>query len=211
MPTNRITTKNLHFTKPLPPFLARLQQGAYASGPTTSQHHSDPDRHSFSVARPKRARTGEEEAEDEPTFVDEVTGREVTREEYERLVRGDEGVEEEGGKKDEADGGDDEGEGEEEMKEKEERRREKVAVIGGGGRRRRGVRVVGVEGDVESEEERGKDKDEVRPRTGKYADDKEDVKGKAGEKKGTGPTIGPVKQAKKGKAKKIKLSFGDDE
>ncbi|KAB5518036.1 hypothetical protein GE09DRAFT_1230712 [Coniochaeta sp. 2T2.1] len=182
--SQKISGKNLHYDTTLPPFLARLRgQAASSDGP-------DP----LLVRNRRHAapRSESQEAEDAPLVVDEggnvVEGLRVGAdgEVTETDTPKDKHKKEEGGKED-GEGGREGGEKEKaELKEKEE----KTAAIGAGKKRKVG-KVVGA-ADDEGE------------RTGRSS--------KRGEKKGAegdGKTAQPV--AKKKKAKKIKLSFGDDD
>ncbi|KAL2075723.1 hypothetical protein VTL71DRAFT_666 [Oculimacula yallundae] len=133
---SKITSKNLHYDDTLPPFLARMR---------ANENTSD-GRHEYTVARPKKARTAEDEAEDEPVYFDEGSGETLTKSEWEKK-------EEEEGKKEENEvkqiEGREEGDGGKEGKEKE-----KVAAIGAS-RKRKAGKVVGGE-DEEENEDRGK-------------------------------------------------------
>lgn len=185
---SKITPKNLSYDSTLPPFLARLQAANQGN-----------DRHQFSVARPKKQRTAEDEAEDEPVYFNEESGETLTKSEWESK-------EEEESKFGEADGvaeavGNGAGTGEKtEEGERNEREREKVAAIGGA-RKRKAGKVVGGDGDEEEEEAEStlaKKLEEVKgDKMMKTATSKEEYK--KGDNK--------PKPAKK--AKKIKLSFDD--
>jgi len=70
---SKITPKNLHYDDTLPPFLARLR----------ANNASQDGRHEYHVARPKKARNAEDEAEDEPVYFDEGTGETLTKTEWE--------------------------------------------------------------------------------------------------------------------------------
>jgi hypothetical protein len=180
---SKITPKNLSYDTTLPPFLARLQAA------NTSSREG---RHEFHIARPKKARNEDAEAEDEPVYFDEGTGETLSKKEWEEKEKADEegsgggneagaGVERDGGaNKDGLEGG-----GNLERKES----KEKVATIGGSKKRKAG-KVIGVEDD-------GEQKSVAGPALGKKAQRGD---GKKGEK---------VEIMKK--RKKIKLSFGDDD
>ncbi len=168
---SKITPKNLHYDSSLPPFLARLQNA----------HSSSDGRHEYAVARPKKPRNAEEEAEDEPVYFDEGTGETLTKgewEENEKLERKEGQVE--GGKEDGAGGNEGGGAS------RNERGKEKVAGIGGGKKRKAG-KIVGAneEGQVS------------KPEAGLGP----------GEKKGANAKVEKGKSVKK--AKKIKLSFDE--
>ncbi|CAL3966556.1 unnamed protein product [Diplocarpon coronariae] len=158
---SKITSKNLHYDDSLPPFLARLRANNAGDG-----------RHEYAVARPKRARTAEDEAEDEPVYFDEGSGETLTKSEWEAREAGAE-----------------DGEGEKPEGEEGKEGKEKIAAIGAGKKRKAG-KVVGRDAADEP----------VSPN--KVATEK--------------PSSTPGrKKSEKGKiaknAKKIKLSFGDDE
>ena len=95
---SKITPKNLHYDDTLPPFLARLR----------ANNASQDGRHEYTVARPKKARNAEDEAEDEPVYFDEGTGETLTKTEWEAKDaaldieagqgEGKDGIEIEGGK-----------------------------------------------------------------------------------------------------------------
>lgn len=170
--SSKITSKNLHYDSTLPPFLARLR----------ASHASRDGRHEMPAARPKRARDADDDAEDEPVYVDEETGETVTRSEFEEREREMERGE---------GGGEREAEGEEgRVKEDEgiKEGRDKAGVVGI--KRRKARRIVGEEEEEEKE--------------GGAGDEEKKQKGKPEVRK-----LEKGKVAKKGK--KIKLSFGDDE
>lgn len=187
---SKITNKNLSYNSSLPPFLARLR-GEAGGGSS----YDGPDPILSARRRPVKPRSGSAEAEDAPTVVDAETGEVVrgvsvkdgvvTSLEVE-TPRGEEGDEV---KNDEGVGGEN-GEGEGGSGKKEE------AKLGEGlmKRKRKVGRVVGAEReeDGEGSGEKGvdarKDKDE-----------------------GKGKSDGKGKSAGKKRAKKIKLSFGDEE
>jgi hypothetical protein len=197
MPTEpRITPRNLSYNTSLPPFLQRLHNSNASS--------SLDGRHEFAVARPKRARNPDADEEDEPAYVDEGTGEVISREEYAALVSS-EGKPGGAGDGDIGEGGAGSGDRVAEagtetstLKENEkEKEKENLAAIGGGPRKRKAPKVIG---SVESEDEDAKEKADSKP--------KADLKpGEA--KKGASGSVS--KRGKKGKGKKIKLSFGDDE
>ena len=129
---SKITPKNLHYDDTLPPFLARLRAGQSTDG-----------RHEYTVARPKKARNAEDEAEDEPVYFDEGTGETLTKSEWE-AKEAEEGKQEEhavaNGKK----------EGGIEAKEAKESK-EKLAEIGSSKKRKAG-KVVGAYDETEEPE-----------------------------------------------------------
>jgi hypothetical protein len=184
---SKIKPKDLHYDSTLPPFLQRLQS---AQGPSDGRHER-------AIARPKRARNAEDDAEDEPTYVDEGTNHNLSKEEYAALTAKVDT--EEGARRDEGS----EAAPAPETEEGEAREKEKVAAIGAARKRKLG-KVVGAE---EAE-------DDIRAAVSKVAALGGTVSGalrkttssKVGEKKGD---VEPIKAKKK--AKKIKLSFNDDE
>ncbi|TVY27613.1 hypothetical protein LHYA1_G003886 [Lachnellula hyalina] len=183
---SKITPKNLSYDSTLPPFLARLQESNASSG----------GRNEFQAARPKKARTAEDEAEDEPVYFDEGSGETLTKSEWEEREAREEG----------------EGEGEKEgavegKKMDAEGAREKtaaavaVAAIGAAKKRKVG-RIVGGDEDEEENTTKLASKTSTKDKISKAGEGK---KGDAAKGKG----MGMGKTAKKGK--KIKLSFGDDD
>jgi hypothetical protein len=132
---SKITPKNLHYDDTLPPFLARLR----------TNNASQDGRHEYHVARPQKARTAEDKAEDEPVYFDEGTGETLTKTEWEAK---DAALETEAGQgegKDEA-----RTEGAKDMRVSTE----KIAAIGSSKKRKAG-KVVGA------------DEEEVAPESGK--------------------------------------------
>ncbi|KAH7342842.1 hypothetical protein BKA65DRAFT_504936 [Rhexocercosporidium sp. MPI-PUGE-AT-0058] len=126
---SKITSKNLHYDDSLPPFLARLR----------ANNNAGDGRHEYTVARPKKARTAEDEAEDEPVYFDEGSGETLTKSEWEAR----EAVEE-----DEKEGGKAEGGVESAVKGEEGKDgKEKVAAIGASKKRKAGKVVGGEEED----------------------------------------------------------------
>lgn len=185
---SKITPKNLSYDTTLPPFLQRMQNAHTNSGLD--------GRHERAFARPKKARTAEDEEDDLPAFVDEETNESLSKEEYASLV-GAAAVEE--SKPDDA------GAGKEGSKEKDsnegvagekaviENVKSKDQGVGIGASKKRKVgKLIG------SEEEGIKTGPRVAESTAKLT---ALVDGKS---KGE-----PIKPKKK--VKKIKLSFGDDE
>ncbi|KAF4628723.1 hypothetical protein G7Y89_g9425 [Cudoniella acicularis] len=178
---SKITPKNLQYDGTLPPFLARLQ----------SANASSDGRHEYTVARPKKARNPEDEAEDEPVYFDEGTGETLTKKEWEEKEAEDEAKAEEpardGENADLKDGG--------EAKES----KEKVAAIGASKKRKVGKIVGADEGD---------DERDTGIKAKITSDQSKTLKTDAKAQKSDTSKI-KSKTAKKGK--KIKLSFGDDE
>ncbi|KAJ5050610.1 uncharacterized protein L3040_002486 [Drepanopeziza brunnea f. sp. 'multigermtubi'] len=176
---SKITSKNLHYDDTLPPFLARLH----------ANNDAGDGRHEYTVARPKKTRTAEDEAEDEPVYFDEGSGETLTKSEWEAREAGED-VERyvegsiEAGKK----GG----------LGKADIGKEKIAGIGGGKKRKAG-KVVG------AEDEDDEDGDGYAPE--KFYAEKKDATAKT-----PSTSTKKTEKAKPGKkAKKIKLSFGDDD
>jgi len=170
---SKITSKNLHYDDSLPPFLARLR----------ANNNAGDGRHEYTVARPKKARTAEDEAEDEPVYFDEGSGETLTKSEWEAREAGSEN-QGEGKDGEKAEAGEESAAKGDAGKES----KEKVAAIGASKKRKAG-KVVG-----------GEEDDEV-PVAKAPADKKAPSQPEKKSEKG--------KSAKKGK--KIKLSFGDDE
>lgn len=190
MPVDKITSKNLSYDQSLPPFLARLR------GQQTSDTHN-PDPILAARRRPGRIRSASEEAEDAPVVVDEE-GNVV------QLEAGQLGE----------DGTPSNGEviattsnPTEDSAATHEKEKKKVASIGATKKRKVG-KVIG--GD---DEEQGRD-------GSKYVDDAiakavKETKKLANvppSKEQPKPSVSkPAEKTGKKKAKKIKLSFGDDD
>ncbi|KAK0704012.1 hypothetical protein B0T26DRAFT_657703 [Lasiosphaeria miniovina] len=202
--SGKITSKNLHYNSRLPPFLARLH-GEAASG------SDGPDPILAAQRRPTKAkRSGSEEAEDAPLVVDErghtVDGLDVqfgadgavmgaTRtgtgeDEADAAQNGDvtatataTGPAAAAASKDVADGS---------------------QLVVGGAKKRKVGKVIGAHSDDDDGE--GGGKDNKKTKQNKRADGSGTVVPAAG---GDGAATKPKKPNKK--AKKIKLSFGDDE
>jgi len=135
---SKITPKNLHYDDTLPPFLARLR----------ANNASRDGREEYHVARPKKARNAEEEAEDEPVYFDEGTGETLTKTEWEAK---DAALEAQAGKGEAS--GDKEGLELEEGKEAKESK-EKLAAIGSSKKRKAGKVVGGEDEEVAMESEK---------------------------------------------------------
>lgn len=186
--SQKITGKNLQYDQSLPPFLARLkgQRVANADGP---------DPILASHRRAAKPRSASEEAEDGPLIVDDE-GRNVVA----GLTVGVDGTVT--GEREEGDGGDGDVEGQQadgEHTGKIDKEKEQVAAIGASKKRKVG-KIVGV--DAEDDE----------PERHEPAKRKDAGAGKGGsqppEKTSASNSKGPIKG--KRKAKKIKLSFGDE-
>lgn len=169
---SKITPKNLHYDSSLPPFLARLQ----------ANNNSNDGRHEFTIARPKKARNADDEAEDEPVYFNEESGETLTKSEWE--AREAKGAEEEEG----------EAEGRDSKVAAKLEGKAKVAAIGATKKRKAG-KVVGAEDDDGETVEVKPKKPSSAAGESKAA---EGAEGKKGDKS---------KPAKK--PKKIKLSFDD--
>ncbi|KAK4463873.1 hypothetical protein QBC42DRAFT_345103 [Cladorrhinum samala] len=179
--SQKITAKNLQYSSNLPPFLARLRGEA--------QHDSDrPDPILAARRRPVKPRSGSAEAEDAPTIVDEHGNvvDDVT------LGRDGSVKEREGPSTSTTTNDKEEGEDIKVDGVKTASAAEKVASIGLGKKRKVG-KVIGGEADEEqgtSDAAAGA----ARSTDAKHQKDE-----------------GVAKSKPKKKAKKIKLSFGDDE
>ncbi|KAH8599689.1 hypothetical protein B0O99DRAFT_503368 [Bisporella sp. PMI_857] len=179
---SKITPKNLQYNNAPPPFLARLQAGR-STGPSD-----------FQAVRPTKARDPAEEAEDEPVVFDEPSGETLSRKEWEVRQQDDDA----GGKRESREEDNELGKGEGNGKYGERKEEAKVGI--GAGRKRKVGRVVG--GEEEEGEEQLKDGKGTVKR--KIEDERDSVRKKDSSKKVEKSTGGK-------KAKKVKLSFGDDE
>lgn len=206
--SQKITGKNLHYDQSLPPFLARLKgQHAAAAG-------DGPDPLLASRRRAAKTRSASEEAEDAPVVVDDegrvVAGARV----------GADGTVTGGGEAEEGEGrGGEAGEGTREVEEADDdgeranKDSEKVAAIGGAKKRKVG-RIVGADAEDEDEGD-GVDGGKKRARPTVGADGgaaapgaSSTAEGRKKEEAADDKSKAPGKAKKK--AKKIKLSFGDD-
>ncbi|ROW04919.1 hypothetical protein VPNG_07013 [Cytospora leucostoma] len=195
--SQKITGKNLHYDQTLPPFLARLK----------GQHAGDADSPDPILASRRRAakpRSASEEAEDGPLIVDDdgnvVQGMKVgvdgtVKEDAEGEGKGKSAAATTAGKEE---GGEEAGQEKAKVADKE-----KVAAIGGSKKRKAG-KIVGADADAEDAE--GEDSvAQYKAATQGKGDLARLVKKDAEDK-----SKAPPAKAKK-KAKKIKLSFGDDD
>ena len=196
---SKFNPKNLHYYSAPPPFLARLK------GETSSIYDpSRPDPILSSHRRAAKPRSASEEAEDLPVVVDE------RGEVVEGVVVGKDGdfkgMKDEGkGEGDKKSGEGTEGQGEGEGNEGE--KKEVMARIGAGGAgKKRKVRVVG--GDADDGEDND---DKQRVGDNKRREVKTGKTSEKGDEEGAKSEAGTAKPAKTKKAKKIKLSFGEDE
>ncbi|KAI0880765.1 uncharacterized protein GGS22DRAFT_79851 [Annulohypoxylon maeteangense] len=187
----KITSKNLSYSTDLPPFLAKLR------GQQERDRNSDsPDPILAARRRAARPRSASEEAEDAPLVVDEA-GNTIT---FPSAADADDHKT--------IDGVIDGGDAENTKENRKEKEREKVAAIGASKKRKVG-RVVG--GDEEEEPNGTTTTTTTRSRIEKESSSKSKDKK---ESKNTADSNSKdaksgSKQGKK-KAKKIKLSFGDD-
>ncbi len=171
---SKITPKNLSYDSTLPPFLARLQ----ANNNSTSRD----GHHEFSIARPKKERSKEDQAEDEPLYFNEETGESLTVAEWQAREKEAEANDEE-----------DKGAGGVKENDKEEKDcKEKMAAIGASKKRKAG-KVVAANEDED---------DAFRKAVAVVERNTSAPKSE----KGKAEKCKPAK-----KAKKVKLSFGDDE
>jgi hypothetical protein len=184
--SKKITSKNLHYDSSLPPFLARLR-GQAVSGPDDG-----PDPILAGRRRAAKPRSGSAEAEDAPLVVDEggnvvdgvSVGVDGAVRQIETTPKDDEGgekVEEERAKPNDVDG---------------KNTGDKGTGIWAGKKRKVGKVIGGLDEDADDQEKTGREK---------HAKEKTKVSSKV--------DVGEKSSSSKGKkkAKKIKLSFGDDE
>ncbi|KAL2157058.1 hypothetical protein VTH06DRAFT_7516 [Thermothelomyces fergusii] len=209
--SQKITAKNLQYSATLPPFLARLR-GQHAS----ATDGDGPDPILAARRRPARPRSGSAEAEDAPLVVDEhgnaVDGVAVGADGSVREKRPESRQQQQQQQQEE---------------DEEERQRdlpadaapaERLAGVGDQRKKRKLGRVVGGGGGGggSGEEDEGDDKgaeggrSEKDPKTGKTTPLSGPSGAEADARQDDGPTA-TVKAKGKKKAKKIKLSFGDDE
>lgn len=195
----KITPKNLTYDTTLPPFLARLH------GQSQAAADGGPDPMLAARRRPTgRVRTASEEAEDAPVVVDErgnvvqlgADGEVVVDDDGEIAHRADG----DGGKGESASA---EKDGEV-IRKKEQKETAKVAGIGATKKRKVG-RVVG--GDEGGDDDDDGDKGEKTGRKNDATKGTTKTAATSTEKPATAAAAKPHKK----KAKKIKLSFGDDD
>ncbi|TRX91780.1 hypothetical protein FHL15_007333 [Xylaria flabelliformis] len=219
--SQKVTSKNLSYDNSLPPFLARLR------GQQTA--HSGPDPILAAHRRPGQKRSASEEAEDAPVVVDEdgnvVYLKDGVLDEEDGSAQKDESNKEEPGL--------DNKEEEEEGDLTQSKEKERVAAIGASRKRKVG-RVIREEiSDNEKEKEKEKTKtkkdnddkariakasadvrrlirqDEDNADTRKSTDTVNDKPSKL--QQDGAPQQKTIRGTKRKAAKKIKLSFGDDD
>lgn len=138
----KLQAKNLTYDTSLPPFLQRLR---------ALNTSSADGRHERPLARPKRARNADDDAEDEPTYVDEAgVGLDGAELRSLGLTKGAAGEEEEAAAEEQRT----------EVGEKE-RETEKMAAIGAARRRKVG-KVVGADEDGDGDAAKAAPKDEAQ-------------------------------------------------
>lgn len=196
--SQKINAKNLQYNSTLPPFLARLR----GQGGGAETNRDGPDPILAARRRPVKPRSGSAEAEDAPLVVDEhghavadvtVGADGAVREKEEKVVAGTEDGEQEKQRQQALDeslasNNDDDANG--------AGKGEKLVGIGDPRKKRRIGRVIGA-AEEEVETKPGKDTTGLDKAT---ARDKLDKDGST-----------PAPKVKTKKAKKIKLSFGDDD
>ncbi|KAI0545677.1 hypothetical protein F4679DRAFT_455107 [Xylaria curta] len=214
--SQKITSKNLSYDNSLPPFLARLR------GQQTA--HSGPDPILAAQRRPGQKRSASEEAEDAPVVVDEdgnvVYLKDGILDEEDSSAPKDESKKEEPG----SDNKEEEGDLAQSIE------KERVAGIGASRKRKVG-RVIGEEqSDGEREKTKTNKNNDDKARIAKASADvrrliHQDEDNTAGAHRSTDvvderprklqqdgpPQQKTIKGTKKKAAKKIKLSFGDDD
>lgn len=170
---SKITAKNLEYAAEPPPFLARLK----------SAHTSHDGRHEFAIARPRKEKSKEDECEDQPVVVDEITGESLKLADWEERERSkDEQVEDATDKQTTT------------AAEKRGKPSETLAAIGQKKAKKRHIgKVIGAE-----------DEDDIE--VSNRAEDLPSVASPEKTKAIKTNTRGGSK-----KAKKIKLSFGDED
>ncbi|KAK5627825.1 hypothetical protein RRF57_003540 [Xylaria bambusicola] len=203
--SQKITSKNLTYDNSLPPFLARLRGQATA--------RSGPDPILAAHRRPGQKRSASEEAEDAPVVVDEA-GNVIS------FPEGDEKPE----TKEESDKQDANAQIDEDSDLTQGKEKEKVAGIGGSRKRKVG-RVIG---DQQRSEDEGSGNNTRMKMKKKNSNVDDDITNASAEVRNLIGNSGPsaakratekpkdapqntAKSAKKKTAKKIKLSFGDDD
>ncbi|KAH6627408.1 hypothetical protein F5144DRAFT_271845 [Chaetomium tenue] len=185
--SQKISAKNLQYNTTLPPFLARLR-GEHPSG----ADRDGPDPILAGRRRAIKPRSGSAEAEDAPLVVDDQGNAvDVT-------VGADGSVKE---KESAENPQPDASPAEDTLAEEASAKVEKLADIGGQRKKRKIGKIIGAEAEEDDlEDKHGKSDKSSRPKAGNTS---------TTEKKDD-PAAGAKSKPKK-KAKKVKLSFGDDE
>ena len=191
--SQKISAKNLQYNSTLPPFLARLR-GEHPSG----ADRDGPDPILAGRRRAVKPRSGSAEAEDAPLVVDDQGNAVV---DVTVGVDGSVKEKEKGEESAEPTQPDASSVEDTPAAEASARVEEKLADIGGQRKKRKIGKIIGAEADEEdAEDNKGKDNKGSPPKTSNA--------GPADTKADSGAT---AKTKTKKKAKKIKLSFGDDE
>ena len=176
-------SKDLAYNAKEPAFLQRIRGHQSGTG-------VDSDRHERPIARPRGAARATNDDDDAPTYVVEDSNTTLSKEEYEALLKKEQGasgeaekdqsVQDKFAESSEVSAKQEDGAGGVDAKEEEAKLRTKqeVTEVGGQQKKRKAARVVGGAGDEEMRD--GAEKDEVEPKR--------------------------VKQVKK-KVKPVKLSF----
>ncbi|CAN9203273.1 unnamed protein product [Alternaria alternata] len=116
--------KDLHFDNSQPAFLQRLR-GQLTSGDTA--------RHEHPIARNKRMKKDDDE-DDAPTYVMEETNQSLSKEEYDALVSGKDGKEEEETATDEV--------GEKRDNDSKSQSKDKIAEVGANAKKRKAAKII---------------------------------------------------------------------
>ena len=196
----KITNKNLQYTSTLPPFLARLRGEAAPANPDA------PDPILAARRRPAKPRSGSAEAEDVPLVVDEdgnvLDGVQIG---LDGTVRENDAPASQPQPSERDDEGGDDGKGEGQPPGDKDKGATVSVGSGGKNKKRKVGKVVGAERSSDDAAAGG-----VSSELGDQTDKKEKSKvGDDGAAK-EGDNV-KTKSGTKKKAKKIKLSFGDDE
>ncbi|KAL1798278.1 hypothetical protein ACET3X_002315 [Alternaria dauci] len=138
--------KDLHFDNSQPAFLQRLR-GQLTSGDTA--------RHEHPIARNKRMKKDDDE-DDAPTYVMEETNQSLSKEEYDALVSGKDGKEEEETAADEV--------GKKKDGDSTSQSKDKIAEVGANGKKRKAGKIIGEDqGESKEDEETGVKKPDAKP------------------------------------------------
>lgn len=170
-------SKDLSYSQNEPAFLRRIRGEIRGSV-------DDPDRQINPVARPTISkRLKKDEEDDAPTYVFEETNQDLSKEEYEAMLRGEEAAAQDAAEKKAEVESDSALNTPEDASIPGASSKQKVAEVGGLPKKRKAAKIVGQDDDEDAETSKtqtGSDKDAKKP-------------------------------PKKKKTKAIKLSFGDDE